>query len=440
MARPTHQWESLGRKHMAIEEEALGPSNSLPIVVDPAETERFVELLRKFDINDVGSGQWMEQHRMLEKLNLQAHQNAISNSDEYVLEAFLTFNKFEFLIHDLLLIEAWKEKVYPLIVDELAPRNQMRLYFILYHEATVINLLEVFLYHKHICEHGGEKILELVDYVGRKLTRLNSNCHTLRNQEELFQNSTANSSTEEKTAAAVQLASSLASRTPLEELNHHFMEIDFRVCISAVSVARFICEHADVLPLSVISRITDTHDMIILIIPLIENPPWTRRISSTGKWQKLIDHKWSEVKPIDLLKITKLEGQPWIALYHLLAKQIFRERYFLNSFRKGQVLRVRKYMNDVLLDQLPFLADIQRYMDELSITDVPEPHSMIGGNSVFMFQQVAAMQEAIVKGKKWNEVAAYQLANIFMMTDKTDKDLIKMAELYSDGLEGVEDV
>ena len=50
-----------------------------------------------------------------------------------------------------------------------------------------------------------------------------------------------------------------------------------------------------------------------------------------------MDFKWQDTAPIDLLKITKLEGQPWIGLYHMMAKQVFRERYHINSFRKGQV-------------------------------------------------------------------------------------------------------
>lgn len=56
-----------------------------------------------------------------------------------------------------------------------------------------------------------------------------------------------------------------------------------------------------------------------------------------GVWQKLVDFKWQDTAPIDLLKITKLEGQPWIGLYHMMAKQVFRDRYHINSFRKGQV-------------------------------------------------------------------------------------------------------
>lgn len=37
----------------------------------------------------------------MEKLNLQAHQNAMFNTDEYVLEAILTFDKFE--VHNALI-------------------------------------------------------------------------------------------------------------------------------------------------------------------------------------------------------------------------------------------------------------------------------------------------------------------------------------------------
>jgi hypothetical protein len=410
---------------MKIEDEPVASSSNVAPIIDAQETERIVESLVKFDITQVGSVTWMDQHRKIEKLNIQAHQNAMTNSDEYVLEAILTFNKLDTLIHDLLLIEIWKENVYPLLLDTLTGRNNMRLYFILYHEATLINLFEVFMYYRHVCEAGGEKMLELVDYIGRKLTRLNNTSYEFRqhDREEEEVGNTAES--------AKKFAATLEARSPADELRRHFMDIEFRVCISAVSIARFLSEHADAMPLSVVSRITDTHDFLILIIPLIENPPWTRRLS-TGKWQKLVDHKWAEVKPIDLLKITKLDGQPWLALYYLLAKEVFRERYFLNSFRKGQLLRVRKYINELMLDQLPFLADIQRYMDELAVTEVPEPTSL--GGSVFLFQQVAAVREAIMKGRKWPEVAQLQIETVFTMTDKNDKDLIKMADLYSDDL------
>lgn len=149
-----------------------------------------------------------------------------------------------------------------------------------------------------------------------------------------------------------------------------------------------------------------------------------------------MDYKWTEVAPIDLLKITKLEGQPWLAVYHLVSKKEFRERYHLNSFRKGQLLRVRKYINDILLDQLPVLADIQRYMDELAISDVPEPLTSIGAGGVFMFQQVAMYREKLMRGRDWPALADQQIQSVFTMTDKTDAYLRRLAEFYTD--DGVE--
>lgn len=423
MSRPSHQWDTSSVRRMKIEEESTVPATNLPPIIDYNEAERFVESLRKFDLTEVGNAAWMEQHRRIEKLNLQAHQNAMSNSDEYVMEAVLTFDKLGVLIHDLILIEAWKESVYPLLVDDLAGRNNMRLYFILYHEATLVNLFEVFFYYKHVIEAAGEKMLDMVDYISRKLTRLNSANERFR-QVELNKEMSAHDPD-----AAKEFAANLEKRTPKEELDQHWLEIEYRICVTSVSLARFVCEQAEVLPLGVVSRISDTHDFLLLIIPLIENPPWTRRLGS-GKWQKLIDLKWSVVKPIDLLKVTKLEGQPWIALYHLLAKEVFRERYALNSFRKGQLLRIRKYLNEIMLDQLPFLADVQRYMDELAVTNVPEAASL--SDNVFLFQQVAAVTDAVTRGKNMKDVAAFQKEHVFTMTDRTDKDLLALAEMYSD--------
>lgn len=430
-----HKWDVSGLGNMKIEEgidsENAGPF-SMPPVLTAAEAERYVEELVKFPIEEIGSSEWMEQHRRLEKLNLQAHHSAMTNSDEFVLEAILTFDKVKVLIHDLLAIEAWKENVYPRLLDRVAGRNTMRVYFILYHEATLFNLFEVLLYHKHVCEAGGESMFELVDLISRKLTRLQSG-YDFRVVEPPSSSSSSGlpNASASASASIKDYAAKLEAQTPQEELAKYLTEIEFKICISACAIARFLCEHAESMPLSVVSRITDTHDWLILLVPLIENPPWTRRLQ-TGKWQKLVDHKWTDVAPIDLLKVTKLEGQPWLALYHLMAKKVFRERYHINTFRKGQVLRVRKYLNDVILDQLPVLADIQRYMDELALADVPDPNSL--GGSVFMLQQVAVDRESLLKGKNWDEVADLQMKTVFTMTDRTDKDVRAMADLYSDDL------
>ena len=36
---------------------------------------------------------WYKQHETLDRLNIQAHKNAMQSSDEYVMESFVTFDK-----------------------------------------------------------------------------------------------------------------------------------------------------------------------------------------------------------------------------------------------------------------------------------------------------------------------------------------------------------
>jgi hypothetical protein len=73
---------------------------------------------------------WMRQHETLEKLNLQSHHNASTNSDEFVMENVLTYDKLEVLLRELLSVEAWVENVLPKLLPHLTQRNSLRVYFV----------------------------------------------------------------------------------------------------------------------------------------------------------------------------------------------------------------------------------------------------------------------------------------------------------------------
>lgn len=60
-------------------------------------------------------------------------------------------------------------------------------------------------------------------------------------------------------------------------------ETDFRVCVTAVALLRFLCEHLSRLPLGVMTRVLDTHDVLLGLVVLIEYPPWTRRSEEVRK-------------------------------------------------------------------------------------------------------------------------------------------------------------
>ena len=59
-------------------------------------------------MKEYGSKQWFQQHESLDRLNIQAHKNAMGASDEYVMDQFVTYDKINLLVADLLTAEAWK--------------------------------------------------------------------------------------------------------------------------------------------------------------------------------------------------------------------------------------------------------------------------------------------------------------------------------------------
>ncbi len=87
------------------------------------------------------------------------------------------------LVYDLLLTEAWKEKVFPIIRNQIATVSSIRAYMAvsiyvswkyckIYHESTVTNILEVFLYHRTATESCEEALVELIDYCYRKFVNM----------------------------------------------------------------------------------------------------------------------------------------------------------------------------------------------------------------------------------------------------------------------------
>eukprot|EP00951_Prasinocladus_malaysianus_P045569 scaffold609240_cov43-Prasinocladus_malaysianus.AAC.1 len=50
----------------------------------------------------------------------------------------------------------------------------------------------------------------------------------------------------------------------------------------------------------------------------------------------------------------------WLAINNLVVDPAFREKYDFNEFRKDALQSLRRYMNELLFDQLPVLKDLQR--------------------------------------------------------------------------------
>jgi len=86
--------------------------------ISPYEAEHHIENLELVEIEEYGSKKWLNQHEILDRLNIQAHKNACTSTDEYIMEYFVTHDKINMLVADLLTTEAWKEFVFPKILSK----------------------------------------------------------------------------------------------------------------------------------------------------------------------------------------------------------------------------------------------------------------------------------------------------------------------------------
>lgn len=386
----------------------------------PGEAEAFVEHLEVFDVKEIGGPKWSQQHERLEKLNIQAVLCATAQRDEFIKEFCINHDKVRLLIQDLLTTEVWKEKIFSAIMDsDFEPKTTFPLYMVLYHEATLVNLLETIMYHRDSCESAEDCINDLVDYCYRKLCFLIS-----KNPDEAEL---------EEDIKGPQDMTAASQVTSMDELEKQEKKLNFEMCIKAISLLRYVTDHLQSLPLSVMNRILNTHDLPNLLVQLIESPPWSRRVD--GKQYKYVDSKWKEIAYEDQFHLTKTEGQIWIALYHLLMEQNCQEKYDLNSYRKNTILKLRAHLTTVVVDQLPVLGEMMRYLEHLSMMEPPPARKDL------VLEQVPEIRDGLLKRYegKWKKIAKQQMKSFFNPSEAQLREQARRwADTYNfDVLEGL---
>lgn len=113
--------------------------------------------------------------------------------------------------------------------------------------------------------------------------------------------------------------------------------------------------------------------------------------------------------PIRAAKLSKLDGQVWIALYNLLLSPEARAHYCLTSFAKGQLLKLQAFLTDTLLDQMPNLADLQGFLAHLALAEAQPPKKDL------VLEQIPEIWERLEQENKgkWQAIAKHQLQHIF---------------------------
>uniref|UniRef100_A0A674IZ68 Zinc finger MYND-type containing 10 n=1 Tax=Terrapene triunguis TaxID=2587831 RepID=A0A674IZ68_9SAUR len=136
----------------------------------PGEAEALVQALRSGPLLNTGD----RGHEAIEKLNMQAILSASAGQEQLLIELLVNYAKIPTLIEELISVEIWKHKVFPVLcqLKDFKPKSTFPIYLVLHHEASIVNLLETVFFHKEICESAEDTILDLIDYSYRKLTLL----------------------------------------------------------------------------------------------------------------------------------------------------------------------------------------------------------------------------------------------------------------------------
>ncbi|KAJ4461967.1 putative zinc finger MYND domain protein [Paratrimastix pyriformis] len=357
------------------------------------EAEQLIKGLHTFEtIRAVGSEDWLAQHQAIEKLNMQAHYCAQKNSDEFVVEEFQTHDKVGTLIHDLVLIDVWKEKVAPLLNLQEPQLTGVKAYMTFYHEGLVVNLLEILCYNRDALLSAGDMLIELAEYLIRKL-------------EVLATRPASYWATPKRTPAETM------AMTAVDRHHEQVRQIEFNVCMGCLGVTRLLTDQAAHVPPGVLDCFLVHHDLISLLVQLMESKPWVRRDGAdTFKFE---DTQWVLVPPRDRLRLPKLEAQVWLSLYRVLLERDCQAKYRFDDLRKATIGKLRRYFQETLLDQLPVLTDLQRGIEYLTVQGAPPDER----RAPLRIEELPEVRSSLSSGQNWTEIAAWQREHVFTQTE-----------------------
>jgi hypothetical protein len=393
--------------------------------ITATEAEAYVDALVPLGLDEYASPKWHMQHEYMEKLNLQSHFNILHRGDEFVKEALVDMDKVPIVIHELVAAEVWKFKVWPMIEGHISEHARIRAYNCLYHEATLVALLEALFFHQDACEAAGERLMELVDYCDRKINWLISRPPP---------------STKARTTADIIRE----AEDEAESLKIQLDEINFNCAMVALTILRYMTDHLQSLHVSVAQRLVRHHDFVASLAVVLELAPWNKREAivlevqqDDGSMKKkkqtrhkqFNDNKWGNVEP-GSRELCKTEAQIWLSLYNLImsaGQAATGMGYPMDNSRKQGVLKLKKYFNDVLCDQLPPLTDLRRVVEEIGMMDLGTDEG-----SSFIIEQVSEMREAMLADQDWDVLSRQTLQSYFQMTaNERQAEVMKMNDMYS---------
>ena len=410
------------------------------------ESEEIIDKkINEISFDTIGSGEFIQHHAYLNKLNMQEMKNILTGGEDIIMTQFIDHDKLKLLIKELYTVNTFKEKVYPTIKDKIIKLCSIKAYFILYHEAVLVNLIENFLYSITACQAAEDYLVDVIEYAYKMISKyiaykMKNPDDTLNygNNSSLFGNGSAlndDMSLEEKIKKINEQVKD--KENDIKEMDEKYKEIEFGIAMSCINILRYISDHLENLPFPVRHHMMNVKDVPVLFVTLMELRPWRRKVMKyndkdkkkeevqeiyeNNNWTSLMEHKFP-----------KLEAQVLITVYNLVMNQDNNKKYEITEYRQNQLLRLRKYFSEDLYDQIPQMMNLYRSLENMSLMTygntltvnpfIVEMVPILSGNKMFK------LTEEEIK-KIGNHVVANYFENL--NKDKLAKELEPVNEIYN---------
>ena len=408
------------------------------------ESEEIIsKKIKEISFEQIGSGEFIEHHAYLSKLNMQEMKNILTGGEDIIMTQFIDHDKLKLLIKELYTINTFKEKVYPKIKEKIINLNTIKTYFILYHEAVIVNLLESFLYSITACQASEDYLVDVIEYCYKMISKYIS--YKMKNPDDtlnygnnspLFSDSKYEElSLEEKIKKINEQVKD--KKNDIKEMDDKYKEIEFQIAMSSINILRYISDHLEQLPFPVRHHMMNVKDVPVLFVTLMELRPWRRKVMKynentkkkeeieeiyeNNNWTSLMEHKYP-----------KLEAQILITIYNLVMNQDNNKKYEMTEYRQNQLLRLRKYFTEDLYDQIPQMMNLYRSLENMSLMTygntltvnpfIVEMVPILSGNKIFKLTE-----------EQIKQIGNYVVKNHFenLTREKLAKELEPVNEIYN---------
>ena len=99
----------------------------------------------------------------------------------------------------------------------------------------------------------------------------------------------------------------MMSQTPVEELDEKLKEVRFGIGICSLSIIRYLTDYVPQLPIGIVSRMLQTNDTLMAILPLADNPPWVRK--RKDRHEQYENNTWKAVPPSERFRVCSPSAQ-----------------------------------------------------------------------------------------------------------------------------------